>query len=97
MAYLDSLGLESIASQLGVPFWLFIIIFVWIIVWKLLALWKYARNNHIAWFLIIAVINTIGILEILYIYVFSKLGKDKSGLFKRSQSKENKKSSRKKK
>ena len=66
--------LTDIASQLGVPLWLFAIIFVWIIVWKLLALWKSARNNHIAWFLIIAVINTIGILEILYIYVFSKMG-----------------------
>ena len=69
--------LTDIASQLGVPLWLFAIIFVWIIVWKLLALWKSARNNHIAWFLIIAVINTIGILEILYIYVFSKLGNPK--------------------
>ncbi|HLD38079.1 MAG TPA: DUF5652 family protein [Candidatus Nanoarchaeia archaeon] len=77
MAYLDSLGLESIATQLGIPLWLFVIIFVWIVVWKLLALWKSARNNQIAWFLIIAVINTIGILEILYIYVFSKFGKDK--------------------
>ena len=77
MAYLDSLGLESIATQLGIPLWLFVIIFVWIVVWKLLALWKSARNNQIAWFLIIAVINTIGILEILCIYVFSKFGKDK--------------------
>jgi len=66
--------LTDFASQLGVPFWLFIIILAWIVVWKLLALWKSARNNHIVWFLIIAVINTIGILEILYIYVFSKLG-----------------------
>ena len=69
--------LTDLATQFGVPIWLFAIIFVWIVVWKLLALWKSARNNQIAWFLIIAVINTIGILEILYIYVFSKFGKDK--------------------
>jgi len=67
----------DLATQLGIPIWLFAIIFVWIIVWKLLALWKSARNNHIVWFLIIAVINTIGILEILYIYVFSKWMKPK--------------------
>ncbi len=66
---------SEIATQLGIPFWLFAIILVWIIVWKLLALWKSARNNHLVWFLVIAVINTIGILEILYIYVFSKIGK----------------------
>ncbi len=75
MAYLDSLGLENLASQLGIPIWLFAMILVWIIVWKLLAMWKSARNNHIPWFLIIAIINTVGILEILYIYVFSKIGK----------------------
>ena len=67
--------LSGLASQLGIPFWLFAIIFVWIIAWKLFALWKSARNNQIVWFLILAVINTIGILEILYIYVFSKMRK----------------------
>ncbi len=90
MAYLDSLGLENIATQLGIPLWLFAIIFVWIIVWKLLALWKSARNNHVVWFLLIAVINTIGILEILYIYVFSKMGmkqKEKKILKKRVKKK----------
>lgn len=67
--------LSGLATQLGIPFWLFVIILVWIVVWKLLALWKSARNNHIVWFIILAVVNTVGILEILYIYVFSKFGK----------------------
>ena len=67
--------LTELASQLGIPIWLFAIILVWIVIWKLLAMWKSARNNHIAWFLVIAIINTVGILEILYIYVFSKMGK----------------------
>ena len=66
--------LTDLASQFGVPIWLFIIIFSWIIVWKLLALWKSARNNHIVWFIVLAILNTVGILEILYIYVFSKMG-----------------------
>ncbi len=67
--------LSGLAAQLRIPFWLFAIILVWIVVWKLLALWKSARNNHIVWFIVLAVVNTVGILEILYIYVFSKLGK----------------------
>ena len=67
--------LTDLASQFGVPIWLFIIIFSWIIVWKLLALWKSARNNHIVWFIVLAILNTVGILEILYIYAFSKMGK----------------------
>ncbi len=67
--------LSGLATQLGIPFWLFAIILVWIVVWKLLALWKSARNNHAFWFIAVALINTVGILEILYIYVFSKMGK----------------------
>ena len=66
--------LQTISSQLGMPIWLFGIIFVWIITWKLIALWKSARKGHVVWFIFLAIINTVGILEILYIFVFSKLG-----------------------
>ena len=62
--------LSGLATQLGIPFWLLAIILIWIVVWKLLAMWKSARNNHIVWFIVLAVVNTVGILEILYIYVF---------------------------
>ena len=75
--------LTDLASQFGVPIWLFIIIFSWIIVWKLLALWKSARNNHIVWFIVLAILNTVGILEILYIYVFSKMGRKEKKISKK--------------
>jgi hypothetical protein len=48
---------------------------VWSIFWKLLALWKSARRKSIAWFIVLGLVNTLGILEILYIYVFSEMGK----------------------
>ena len=44
-----------------------IIIALWEIVWKLIALWKSARAGHKAWFICIALINTMGILPIIYI------------------------------
>ena len=66
--------IQTIISQLGVPIWLLVILLVWIVTWKLIALWKSARKGHIVWFILLAVVNTIGILEILYIFVFSKLG-----------------------
>lgn len=44
----------------------------WSLVWKGLALWKAARVGEKHWFVALLVINTLGILEILYIYVFSK-------------------------
>jgi len=65
--------LETIAAQVGIATWLLAIILVWSLIWKLLALWKSARNSHLVWFIVMAVINTIGILPILYIFVFSKM------------------------
>ncbi|MGY4883995.1 MAG: DUF5652 family protein [Nanobdellota archaeon] len=67
MAYLN-----EVATQLGISLWLLVVIFIWSAVWKLLALWKSARKNHLAWFIVLAILNTVGILEILYIYVFSE-------------------------
>ncbi len=54
--------------------WLFLIIliFIWTLPWKGWALWKAARANDKIWFITLLVINTLGILEILYIFVFSK-------------------------
>lgn len=44
-----------------------IILIIWEATWKLIALWKAGRNNHLAWFICIAIINTVGILPIVYI------------------------------
>ena len=65
--------IDLIATQIGAPLWLLYVVLVWTAVWKLLALWKAARHKHIVWFIVMGVINTIGILPILYIYIFSKL------------------------
>lgn len=77
---------ESIGAQLGIPLWLIIIVLVWTLIWKALALWKAAKRNHVAWFIAFFVIHTMGILEILYIFLFSKiqLEKKKSRASRRS-------------
>jgi len=51
---------------------LIIILSVWEIVWKIIAMWKSARNNDLLWFILIAVINTVGILPIIYILIHKK-------------------------
>jgi len=51
---------------------LIIIILLWTIPWKGVALWRAARLNHKKWFIALMVINTLAVLEILYIYFFSK-------------------------
>jgi hypothetical protein len=45
---------------------------IWSIAWKGLALWKAAREGSKVWFVVLLLVNTAGILEILYLYVFSK-------------------------
>lgn len=44
-----------------------IILSLWETVWKIIAMWHSARNNDMAWFISIAIINTIGILPIVYL------------------------------
>ena len=49
-----------------------ILLIIWEGIWKGIGLWKSAKKGHIVWFVCIFVLNTLGILPILYIYVFSK-------------------------
>jgi len=60
---------------------LFSLVLLWTLAWKGLALWKSARDSQKWWFIALLIVNTMGILEILYIYIFSKtkmMGNNKS-------------------
>ena len=58
------------------PTWLIVLVAIWSLVWKGLALWKAAAiKKNPAWFIILLVVNTIGLLEILYLFIFSEMGK----------------------
>jgi len=65
--------LTTIIEQSGIPIWLFVMILIWSMAWKLLALWKSAKKSSVVWFIALGLINTVGILPILYIFVFSKV------------------------
>ncbi|MFA7708130.1 MAG: DUF5652 family protein [Candidatus Pacearchaeota archaeon] len=68
---------EAVASMLGISttatFVLVLLLSVWILTWKGFALWKSANKKSLIWFIVLLVFNTLGILEILYIFVFSKI------------------------
>lgn len=64
----DQKVLELILKNL----WFFLLIFIWTLFWKGIALWKSARNGHKKWFVALLILNTLGILEIIYIFSFSK-------------------------
>ena len=50
----------------------FIVVIIWDSIWKGLALWKSARNNHLNWFVSILVFNTVGILPIIYLKYYQR-------------------------
>jgi hypothetical protein len=45
---------------------------VWAMVWKGIALWRAGRNDHLAWFIVLFIVSTLGILPIIYIFAFSR-------------------------
>lgn len=55
---------------------LFFIFLIWSVFWKGIALWIAAKENQKIWFIVLLVINTVGILEIIYVFFFSKWGKN---------------------
>jgi hypothetical protein len=48
------------------------VIALWTVAWKGWALWIAARQREKYWFIALLLLNTVGILPILYIYFFSK-------------------------
>lgn len=54
---------------------LFICILVWDLIWRLLALWRAAKNRQILWFVLLAILSTVGILPIIYLLTHRKVKK----------------------
>ena len=56
--------------NLGINPYLLGILIAWSLVWKAIALWHAARNDQRGWYIAMIVINTAGILEIIYMFFF---------------------------
>lgn len=65
------------SSGLNVSPLVFAALSVWALIWKGLALWKSARNSQKYWFVILLILNTLGIVEIIYL-VYMKRKERKS-------------------
>jgi len=48
---------------------LIIVLAVWDLTIKLVALWRAGRNNQLAWFICLGIFNTVGILPIIYLLI----------------------------
>ena len=60
------------SSWIKVAPWILVVLVVWSLIWKGLALWKAARLSSKWWFIILLLVNTLGILEIIYFFFVSK-------------------------
>lgn len=54
----------------------------WSLFWKGWALWKAANKRHLVWFMILLTFNTLGLLEITYIFYLNRWDIDKGKLLK---------------
>ena len=57
------------------PLWLrviFVIATAWELAWKGFGLWRASKNNQLTWFVCMLVLNTVGILPIIYLGFFDK-------------------------
>lgn len=48
------------------------LVVAWSMAWKGIALWRAGRNSHLVWFIVLFIVNSLGILPIIYIFAFSK-------------------------
>ncbi len=56
------------------PTWttVLIILIAWEVAWKGLALWRASHNDQIDWFVALLIINSVGVLPILYLVFHPK-------------------------
>ena len=70
----------ALAAFLATSFGVFIfsLTILWSGIWKAIALWKAARRGEKAWYIVLLIFNTLGILEIIYIFAVAKDDKSKA-------------------
>ena len=56
----------------GIP-----LLFIWCLVWKAWGLWRAAKNDSKLWFVILLLVHTLGLLDILYIFLIGRKKKGK--------------------
>jgi hypothetical protein len=64
-------GVDTLLATIGVTA-LVAVLIVWTVAWKGAALWKAARHGSKWWFILLLLVNTVGILDIIYIYAVDK-------------------------
>ncbi|OGY56185.1 MAG: hypothetical protein A2119_00980 [Candidatus Colwellbacteria bacterium GWA2_46_10] len=56
---------------------LIVLIQIWDLIWKSLALWRAARSRDVFWFVLLILVNSAGLLPAFYLFYMSKSPKRK--------------------
>lgn len=62
----------GLTGDQNIDFIIITVITIWSTLVKGIALWKSANQKQQNWFIVMLIINTIGILELVYLFRFSK-------------------------
>lgn len=62
-------SLFELYSQPSILFSLIFLITIWSLIWKGLALWRAAQRKQLAWFVVMLIINSAGLIPILYLLI----------------------------
>ena len=62
-------SINFLANWAGVNPFIMALVIAWTLVWKGLALWRAAGLRQKYWFIILLFVNTLGILDIIYIFL----------------------------
>lgn len=71
----------NLNAGMGISSPLILLTLLWVLPWTPptrhpgVALWKAAKNGHKKWFIALFLLNTLAILEIIYIFWFAKTKK----------------------
>ncbi len=67
-----SQGLILLNGWIDAHPYLWAIVLIWSLVWKGFALWKAAERSQKYWFIVILLVNSLGLLDIFYIFVIAR-------------------------
>ena len=72
---MDILGKQLIDGLSNEQLALLVLVQIWDLIWKSLALWRAARNKDIFWFILLIIVNSAGLLPAFYLFYISKTPK----------------------
>lgn len=76
---MDPFSLFSVTNARPSTIAFFILLAIWTLYWKGMALWRSAQLGHRPWFIIILLVNLFGLIEIFYLYVIAPRAESTKG------------------